>query len=158
VAERVDRTNAERQRQRRSRERRRWDSERVTAGVTLSEAAAAAEREAFAELGEADYRRFGSAVRAYVLSVDTAELSRLEWERLERPVRDTFANGMAGIHPVLKVWEQAGTQAARFAGELGMTPMSAARLARVGVQRGPGRPVGANSRGRSCVSPATRLR
>ncbi len=143
MAERVDRTNAERQR--RSRERRRWDRERVTAGVTLSEAAAAAEREAFAELGEADYRRFGSAVRWYVLAVDTAEYARQEWERLDRPMRDTFANGMAGIHPVLKAWEQAATQAARFAGELGLTPMSAARLGRLGVRRGPGRPVGANS-------------
>ena len=60
-------------------------------------------------------------------------------------MRDTFANGMAGIHPVLKAWEQAATQAARFAGELGLTPMSAARLGRLGVRRRPGRPVGANS-------------
>jgi hypothetical protein len=80
-----------------------------------------------------------------VLAVDAAEYARQEWERLERPMRDTFANGMAGIHPVLKAWEQAATQAARFAGELGLTPMSAARLGRLGVRRGPGRPVGANS-------------
>ncbi len=80
-----------------------------------------------------------------MLAVDTAEYARQEWERLERPIRDTFANGMAGIHPLLKAWEQAATQTGRFAAELGMTPMSAARLGKLGARRGPGRPVGANS-------------
>ena len=117
VAARADPTNAERQR--RSRERKRFDRTRVTRGVTLSAAADAAEREALAELGS-DYERYAAAVRRYVLAVDVAEYARLEWERLERPMRDTFANGMAGVHPVLKAYEQAEAQAARFADSLGL--------------------------------------
>jgi hypothetical protein len=94
-----------------------------------------------AELGS-DYERYAAAVRRYVLAVDTAEYARQEWERLERPMRDAFANGMAGVHPVLKAYEQAEAQAARFAAELGLTPASAKR---VNPLRRPGRPVGANS-------------
>ncbi len=108
VSERVDRTNAERQR--RSRERKRFEKLRVTQGVTLSEAAAAAEREAIDELGP-DFDRYASAVRRYVLAVDVGEHARLEWERLERPMRDTFANGMSGVHPVLRGYEAAEAQA-----------------------------------------------
>jgi hypothetical protein len=89
-------------------------------GVTLSDAAATAEREVFAELGGGTIGGLRSAVRSYVLAVDTAEYERQEWERLERPMRDTFLNGMAGIHPVLKAWDQGATQAARFAAELGI--------------------------------------
>jgi hypothetical protein len=42
-----------------------------------------------------DFDRFGVAVRRYVLAVDAAESVRCQWVELDRPVRDTFANGMA---------------------------------------------------------------
>jgi hypothetical protein len=139
VGERVDRTNADRQR--RYKARKRVEKSRVTLGVTLSAAAAAAELEARELLGD-DYERFGSAVRRYVLAVDTAEYARSAWEAQDRPMRDTFANGMAGVHPILKAYEQAEAQAARFADALGLTPASAKRI---NPGRQPGRPVGSNS-------------
>jgi hypothetical protein len=140
VGERVDRTSAERKR--RYRARRRAEKEVVERyGYALSTSAVAAEDEARAVLG-ADADRFAVAVRRYVLAVDAAESARCQWVELDRPVRDTFANGMAGVHPALKAWEQLDAQAARFADVLGLTPASAKRISGV---RGAGRPMGAAS-------------
>ena len=139
MGDRVPATNAERQR--RYKARKRAEDARVTKGMTLTPAAEAADREAMAELG-ADYARFSSAVRRYVLAVDVAEYARITWEGEGRPMRDTFANGMAGVHPLLKAFEQAAAQAARFGAELGLSPASAKR---VNPTRRPGRPVGATS-------------
>ena len=77
-----------------------------------------------------------------MLAVGAAESARCQWVELDRPVRDTFANGMAGVHPALKAWEQLEAQAARFADVLGLTPASAKRISGV---RGAGRPMGAAS-------------
>jgi hypothetical protein len=139
VVERVDRTNAARQR--RYKARKRAAAGAVTPGVTLSAAAMLAESEARAVLG-GDFDRFGVAVRRYVLAVDVAEHARCAWEAEGRPLRDSFANGMAGVSPYLKAFEQAEAQAARFAEVLGLTPASAKRISGV---RGAGRPMGAAS-------------
>jgi hypothetical protein len=100
-----------------------------------------AESEARAVLG-GDFDRFGAAVRRYVSAVEVAEHARSVWEAEGRPMRDSFANGMAGVSPYLKAFEQAEAQAARFAGVLGLTPASAKRISGV---RGAGRPMGAAS-------------
>ena len=140
MGERVDRTVADRKR--RQRERSRAAREVVSRyGYALGTAAVAAEVEARAVLGS-DFDRFDAAVRRYVLSVDVAEHARAVWEAEGRPIRDSFANGMAGVSPYLKAWEQLAAQAMRFAGELGLTPASAKRIRGV---RGAGRPMGANS-------------
>jgi hypothetical protein len=73
-----------------------------------------AESEARAVLG-GDFDRFGVAVRRYVSAVEVAEHARSVWEAEGRPMRDSFANGMAGVSPYLKAFEQTEAQAARFA-------------------------------------------
>ena len=115
------------ERSRRYYQRKKAAREREKTTLTLSAAALLAEDE---------------AVRRYVLQVDVAEYARLEWERLKRPMRDTFANGTSGVHPLLKAYEQAEAQSARFAAELGLTPASAKRI---NPLRRPGRPAGAVS-------------
>jgi hypothetical protein len=152
VAERVDRTNAERQKRFRARKRR--DAATVTPGVTLSAAAMLAEREALDVLGS-DGVRFAAAVRRYVMAVDVAEHARTVWEAADRPVRDVFANGMSGVSPYLKAWEQAEAQAARFADCLGLTPSSQKRISGV---RGAGRPMGAASAADRKARPGPLLR
>jgi hypothetical protein len=140
VGERVDSTNSERKRRYRARQKaERGVVERY--GYVLSTPAVAAEVEARAVLGS-DFDRFDAAVRRYVLSVDVAEHARAVWEGEGRPIRDKFANGMAGVSPYLKAWEQLAAQAMRFAGELGLTPASQKRISGV---RGAGRPMGAAS-------------
>lgn len=146
----VDRTAAARKRRQRDRER---GVTSVTADVTLSAAALLAEREARAVLGS-DFDRFGVAVRRYVMAVDAVEHARKIWEAEGRPMRDSFANGMAGISPFLKAMEQLEAQASRFAGELGLTPASAKRISGV---RGAGRPVGAASAADRKAAPALKL-
>jgi hypothetical protein len=89
---------------------RRRDAATVTPGVTLCAAALLAEKEALAVLGS-DGVRFGVAVRRYVLAVDVAEPARVAWAVADRPIRDVFANGMSGVSPSLKAWEQAEAQA-----------------------------------------------
>lgn len=147
---RVDRTAAARKRRQRERDR---GVTSVTPAVTLSTAALLAEQEARAVLGS-DFDRFGAAVQRYVQAVDTAEYARRTWVELGRPVRDSFANGMAGIHPALKALEQLDAQASRFAGELGLTPASAKRISGV---RGAGRPQGAASAADRKAAPALKL-
>ena len=129
------------ERSRRYYQRKKAAREREKTTLTLSAAALLAEDEARDVLGD-DFERFGAAVRRYVLQVDVAEYARLEWERLKRPMRDTFANGTSGVHPLLKAYEQAEAQSARFAAELGLTPASAKRI---NPLRRPGRPAGAVS-------------
>jgi hypothetical protein len=142
VGERVDRTVADRKRRQRERSRAaREVVSRYGYGYALGTAAVAAEVEARAVLGS-DFGRFDAAVRRYVLAVDVAEHARAVWEAEGRPIRDKFANGMAGVSPYLKAWEQLAAQAMRFAGELGLTPASAKRISGV---RGAGRPMGAAS-------------
>jgi ketopantoate hydroxymethyltransferase len=77
-----------------------------------------------------------------VMAVDAVEHARSEWEANDRPMRDVWANGMAGISPYLKALEQLEAQASRFAGELGLTPASAKRISGF---RAAGRPTGAAS-------------
>ena len=130
-------------RQRRYKARKRAERLGVTVspgGVTLSAAALLAEKEALEVLGE-DGARFGSAVRRYVLAVDAADHARSVWDGEGRPMRDTFANGMGGVHPFFKAMETAEAQAARFGAELGLSPAAAKRIAP--GQRG--RPPGAVS-------------
>jgi len=123
-------------------------------GYALGTAAVAAEVEARAVLGS-DFDRFDAAVRRYVLSVDVAEHARAVWEAEGRPIRDSFANGMAGVSPYLKAFEQAATEAARFADVLGLTPASAKRISGV---RGAGRPMGSASAADRKARPGPLLR
>jgi hypothetical protein len=86
--------------------------------------------------------RFGAAVRRYVLAVEVAEHARVAWEAADRPIREVFANGMSGVSPYLKAWEQAEGQAARFADVSGVDPSSQKRINGVRVA---GRPMGSAS-------------
>jgi phage terminase small subunit len=88
------------------------------------------------------------------LAVDVAEHARAAWEAEGRPIRDTFANGMSGVSPYLKAWEQLDAQAARFADALGLTPSSRKRISGV---RGAGRPLGATSSADRKALPPLRL-
>ena len=148
----ADRTAAERQR--RYRQRKKQRDATVTGDVTLSAAALLAENEAREALG-ADFGGFGSAVRRYVLAVDAAEHARRVWESEGRPMRDTFANGMGGVHPFFKAMESAEAQASRFSAELGLSPAAAKRISGSGAR---GRPVGAVSApDRKAAAPALKL-
>jgi phage terminase small subunit len=148
---RVDPTAAERKKRWRERQ-----AEKARFGnvPTLSAAAILAEKEARAVLG-ADFDRFGVAVRRYVNAVDAVEHARSIWEAEGRPMRDQFANQMAGISPYLKAMEQLEAQANRFAGELGLTPASAKRISGL---RGAGRPAGAASSADRKAAPPLKLR
>jgi hypothetical protein len=122
--------------------------------VTLSDAALMAENEAREVLGD-DFERFGAAVRRYVLAVDAAEHARTVWVSEGRPMRDSFANGMAGVHPLLKAFEQLEAQASRFGGALGLDPTSAKRIHGT---RGAGRPPGAASAPDRKAPPVVKLK
>jgi hypothetical protein len=136
------------------RERKKAEKARNAAAVTLSAAALMAENEAREVLGE-DFGGFRSAVRRYVLAVDAAEHARATWDVNGKPMRDTFANGMGGVHPFFKAMESAEAQAARFAAELGLSPASAKRISGGAVR---GRPVGAVSAAdRKAQAPALKL-
>ena len=122
--------------------------------ASLSAGALLAENEAREVLGE-DFGGFRAAVRRYVLAVDAAEYARAEWIAAQRPMRDIFANGMGGVHPLFKAMESAEAQAARFGAELGLSPASAKRIS--GSAK-PGRPVGAVSApDRKAAAPALKL-
>jgi hypothetical protein len=129
------------ERQRRRRARQREEKLRDEAGVTLSAAAIMAENEARKALGD-DFGGFESAVRDYVLAVDEAEHARGVWIEHGKPMRDTFANGMGGVHPFFKAMETARTQASRLRSELGLSPASAKRINGAAAR---GRPVGSVS-------------
>ena len=43
-------------------------------------------------------------MRRYVMAVDLADHARMVWEGEGRPIRDKFANQMAGVSPYLKAW------------------------------------------------------
>jgi hypothetical protein len=70
-------------------------------------------------------------------------------------MRDTFANGMAGVHPLLKAFEQLEAQAARFGGALGLDPTAAKRI---NGSRGAGRPPGAASAPDRAAPPVVKLK
>ena len=116
---------------------------RYPSGLTAR--ARAAWAEARSNLGDADFVRFQSAVLRYVYAVDMADRMRAEWVRLGRPLVFVQPNKAQGQHPLIVGFLAASKGAAAGAAELGLTPMSDARLRRLGVWRGPGRPVGANS-------------
>jgi hypothetical protein len=112
-------------------------------------------REAVRELGHEDATRFRGAVSRYARAVDVAERARVEWVRLERPLVFVQPNKAQGQHPLVTAMMAADRQAGAFAAELGLTPLSAAR---VGPRRGRGRPVGAVSApDRKALPPLERL-
>jgi terminase small subunit-like protein len=96
-------------------------------------------------LGEDDVAAFRTAVTAYVRAVDIADRARDEWYAAKRPIVFRQPNGATGVHPLVSAIVATSRSVMSHAGELGLTPMSAARLGRLGVRRGPGRPVGSNS-------------
>jgi hypothetical protein len=75
----------------------------------------------------------------------TLPIARDEWYAAKRPIAFRQPNGATGVHPLVSAIVTTSRSVISHAGELGLTPMSAARLGRQGVRRGPGRPVGANS-------------
>jgi hypothetical protein len=85
-----------------------------------------------------DGERFKDAMAAYKRCVADADYVRSEWVKAGRPLMQTSANGMAGVHPLLKAMHECEAIANRLRGELGLTPRTANR-------RGPGRPTGAAS-------------
>jgi hypothetical protein len=123
------------------RERKKAEKARNADTVTLSAAALLAENEAREVLGD-DFGGFGAAVHDYVVAVEDAEHARGVWIAEGRPMRDTFANGMGGVHPFFKAMETARAQSSRLRAELGLSPASAKRVAPAGR---PGRPSGAVS-------------
>jgi hypothetical protein len=111
----------------------------------LTAGARAAWRQAVAVMGEDEVASFRTAVVAYVRAVDLADRARAEWVAKGRPIVFRRPNGATGVHPLVTAIWSSSKSAMFHAGQLGLTPMSAARLGRLGVRRGPGRPVGANS-------------
>jgi hypothetical protein len=112
-------------------------------------------REALRELGDEDAVRFRGAVSRYARAVDVAERAPLDWERLERPLVFVQPNKAQGQHPLVTAMMAADRQAAVFSRELGLTPLSAARL---GPRRARGRPIGAVSApDRRALPPLERL-
>lgn len=107
----------------------------------LHAAAKRARAEAEAWLGE-DFPKFQAAVERYVNAVEVADAARQEWERLNRPMTSIGSQGQEVEHPFLRTMERLDRSAAAFGAALGLDPVSARRLGRVGV---PGRPVGAES-------------
>jgi hypothetical protein len=96
-------------------------------------------------MGEDEVASFRTAVVGYVRAVDVADRARAEWVAKGRPIIFRQPNGATGVHPLVSAIWSSGRSVMFHAGQLGLTPMSAARLGRLGERRGPGRPVGANS-------------
>ncbi len=96
-------------------------------------------------MGEDDVAAYRTAVIAYVRAVDMADRARDAWYAEDRPIVFRQPNGALGVHPLLAAITTTGRSVMSHARELGLTPMSAARLERLGVRRRRGRPVGANS-------------
>jgi hypothetical protein len=118
----------------------------------LCDAARVAWREAVALVGEGEYP---GAVARYARAVDVVYRARAEWVKGGRQIVARNPNGASGIHPLLKAmldWERAS---ADRAAELGLTPASAKRI---GLQRGRGRPLGANSAPDRVALPAPQWR
>jgi hypothetical protein len=90
-------------------------------------------------LGE-DATRFRTALLSYTYAVDLESRARDEWVRENRPL--VRVHGAAGVHPLVKIMTETARSAAFHAAQLALTPASAKRINR---QRGPGRPLGANS-------------
>jgi hypothetical protein len=111
----------------------------------LTAGARAAWRQAVAVMGGDEVASFRTAVIAYVRAVDLADRARDEWYAAKRPIVFRQPNGALGVHPLVSAIVATSRSVMSHAGELGLTPMSAARLGRLGARRGPGRPVGANS-------------
>jgi hypothetical protein len=107
----------------------------------LHAAALAARAEALEHLW-ADAEAFASAIERYVNAVEVADEARRAWERLERPLSSKGSYGQLVEHPLVRTMERLDRAAAAFGAALGLDPVSAARLGRVGVF---GRPPGANS-------------
>jgi len=105
----------------------------------LTAAARAAYSLAERALGE-DAARFRTALLRYVYAEDLAARARAAWEREKRPLMQV--HGAAGVHPLVKIVLEAERAAAYHGAQLGLDPASAKRI---GVSRGRGRPVGANS-------------
>jgi hypothetical protein len=83
-------------------------------------------------------RLFGDAEDAYSRCVADVVYARAAWVEAGRPMTQTSANGMSGVHPLLKAVHECETLANKLRVELGLTPRTANR-------RGPGRPPGAVS-------------
>jgi hypothetical protein len=79
---------------------------------------------------------FRDAIEAYRRCVADTSFVRSEWVAAGRPVMQTGANGIAGVHPLLKAVHECEAIANRLRGELELTPRTANR-------RGPDRPSGA---------------
>lgn len=107
----------------------------------LHAAALAAREEALEQLG-VDAARFTAAITRYVNAVEVADQARREWEKLTRPLWTKGSLGQLVEHPLIRTMERLDRAAAAFGASLGLDPVSAARLGRVGVF---GRPPGANS-------------
>ena len=80
---------------------------------------------------------FKDAIEAYRRCVADTSFVRSEWVAAGRPVMQTGANGIAGVHPLLKAVHECEAIANRLRGELELTPRTANR-------RGRDRPRGAH--------------
>jgi hypothetical protein len=78
------------------------------------------------------------AAARFARAVDLADKARREWKRLGEPLMSENPNGANGVHPILKVIQDAERDAARFAQRLRLDVEST-------VKRPVGRPVGASS-------------
>jgi hypothetical protein len=96
-------------------------------------------------MGEDGVASFRTAVVAYVRAVDVADRARAEWVAEGRPIVFRQPNGATGVHPLVSALWSTSRSVTLHGGQVGLTPMSAARLMRLGERRGRGRPVGANS-------------
>jgi hypothetical protein len=88
-----------------------------------------------------DADEFADAVDAYERAQADALYVRGLWIGEGRPLIQQATNGLLGRHPLWRVMLEAEAHAARFRGELGLTPRSAKTV----IRRGPGRPAGAAS-------------
>jgi hypothetical protein len=107
----------------------------------LHEAAKSALREAEEHLG-ADARRFRAAVDRCVNAVEVADVARRLWVSEGRPMWSEGSKRQLVEHPLVRTMDRLDAAASRFGGLLGLDPVSAQRLGRVGAR---GRPVGASA-------------
>lgn len=75
------------------------------------------------------------AAARFARAVDLADKARREWKRMGEPLMSENPNGANGVHPILKVIQDAERDAARFAQRLRLDVESA-------VRRPVGHPVG----------------
>jgi hypothetical protein len=90
----------------------------------------------------AEAELFVDAIARFARAVDVADRARRQWIAEGRPLIARNPNGADGVGVLLRVVMDSERAAAGYGASLGLDPMSARKLARVGVQ---GRPMGAAS-------------